>query len=73
MSREEELTAQGWRKQATTDEPRLSEMAAMYAEIGFEVLLEPFHPGQEKGCSGCLAASPERFKTLYTRRKKEAP
>ena len=72
MTREEELTSQGWQKQATYDKPRLSEMVAMYAEIGFEVHLEPFHPGQEKGCDGCLAVFPDLYKTIYTRKRVEA-
>jgi hypothetical protein len=72
MTRAEELVAQGWQKQATTDEPRLSEMTEMYAGIGFDVHLEPFHPGQEKGCDGCLAVFPDLYKTIYTRKRKEA-
>ena len=43
MTRQEELTRQGWTRQATFDEPRLSEMADMYKDIGLEVHLEPLH------------------------------
>jgi hypothetical protein len=71
MSRKEQLKLQGWERQATYDEPRLSEMADMYAEVGLEVHLEPFHPDEEPGCTGCMATMPERFKTIYTRRKSE--
>ncbi len=67
--REEQLTRQGWAKKATYDEPRLSEMVDMYKEIGLEVHLEPFHPDQEPGCTGCMAITPEKYKTVYTRRK----
>ncbi len=52
MTRAEDLASQGWKKQAVTDEPRLSEMVAMYVEIGMEVLLEPFDPKEERGCHG---------------------
>ncbi len=52
MTREEELIRQGWKKQATYDEPRLSEMADTYREIGLEVHLEAFHPDEEPGCTG---------------------
>jgi hypothetical protein len=71
MTREAELTAQGWQKQATTDDPRLSEMVEIYAEIGFEVHLEPFHPELESGCVGCMAALPDLYKTIYTRKSKK--
>ena len=43
---------QGWKKQATYDEPRLSEMADTYREIGLEVHMEAFHPDEEPGCTG---------------------
>ncbi len=69
MTRAEELAAQGWRRQATTDEPRLSEMADLYRQIGMEVHLEPFHPEEEEGCIGCLAESPDRYWTIYIRKR----
>jgi hypothetical protein len=72
MTREAELTSRGWQRQATYDEPRLSEMAEMYQEIGLEVHLEPFHPEDESGCAGCLAAAPDLYKTIYTRKRVEA-
>jgi hypothetical protein len=72
MTREEELIAQGWQRQATYDEPRLSEMVDMYREVGMEVHLEPFHPADEKGCVGCLAAFPDLYKTIYTRKREES-
>jgi hypothetical protein len=71
MTREEELTAQGWQRQATYDEPRLSEMADLYREIGLEVHLEPFHPEDESGCAGCLTAAPDLYKTIYTRKREK--
>jgi hypothetical protein len=69
MSRPEELAAQGWQRQATYDEPRLSEMADLYRELGLEVHLEPLHPEGENGCIGCLAEFPERYRTIYTRKR----
>ena len=69
MSLKEKLISEGWEKKATYDDPRLSEMVAMYEEIGLEVHLEPFDAENEDGCSGCLQLSPERFKTIYTRKK----
>ena len=66
MSREEELQKQGWEKRFTTDEPRLSEAVEQYTEIGFEVHLEPFDMSSE-GCTSCLVAFSDRYKTIYTR------
>ena len=67
MMREETLIRQGWERQATYDEPRLSEMVETYLEIGLEVHLEAFHPDKEPGCTDCMTATPEKFKTIYTR------
>ncbi len=71
MTPEEKLISEGWEKQTTYDEPRLSEMVDTYKEIGLEVLLEPFNAANEKGCTGCMELSPDQFKTIYTRRKEE--
>ena len=69
MTRQEQLAHQGWQRQATYDEPRLSEMADMYKDIGLEVHLEPFHADEEPGCTVCMATKPELYKTIYTRKK----
>jgi len=69
MTRQEELTRQGWKRQTIYDEPRLSEMADMYREIGLEVHLEPFHADEEPACTGCMEVMPELYKTIYTRKK----
>ena len=69
MKRQEQLAHQGWQRQSTYDEPRLSEMAEMYREIGLEIHLEPFHADEEPRCADCMAANPELFKTIYTRKK----
>jgi hypothetical protein len=66
---EQKLIGDGWEKRATYDDPRLSEMAAMYAEIGLEVHLEPFNAENEETCTGCMQLSPGQFKTIYTRKK----
>ena len=66
---EEKLIKEGWQKQATYDEPRLSEMVELYEEIGLEIHLEPFHAENETGCTGCMQLMPDLFKTIYTRGK----
>ncbi|MDP2643983.1 MAG: hypothetical protein Q8P24_03520 [Desulfobacterales bacterium] len=69
-SRHQELTRQGWERQVIYDEPRLSEIAEMYREIGLEVHLEPFHPGEEVSeCSECMKSFPEKYQIVYTRKK----
>jgi len=68
MTREEELKREGWEKRFTIDEPRLSEMAEQYKELGFEVLLEPFDTSSED-CTTCITAFHDRYKTIYTRHK----
>jgi hypothetical protein len=68
MTRAEELQKEGWEKRFTIDEPRLSEMLEQYQELGFEVLLEPVDPSSEE-CTVCITASPDRYRTIYTRRK----
>lgn len=70
MTREEELRKEGWEKRFTMDEPRLSEMAEQYRELGFEVLLEPIDTASEE-CTLCLKDpnSGHRYKTIYTRLK----
>ena len=71
MIPEEKLIKEGWKKQATYDDPRLSEMVEMYRDIGLEVHLEPFSAANEPGCTGCLQVEPDQFQTIYTRRKDE--
>lgn len=65
----EDLEKQGWIKQTTYDEPRLSEIAEMYREMGFDVHIEPFNPNDETECSECMKAQPDRYKTIYTRKR----
>jgi len=71
LTPEEKLIKDGWQKRATYDDPRLSEMVAMYADIGLEVHLEAFHAENKTGCSACMQLMPDLFKTIYTRRKAE--
>ena len=70
-SREEELRRQGWTRQFTASEPRLSEAVKLYESLGYEVRLEPAEPpeGGDEACRQCLLYS--QCKTIYTRPKKE--
>jgi hypothetical protein len=69
MTRQEELTRQGWTRRATYNEPRLSEVGEMYRDIGLEVHLEPFHADEELHCTACMASMPGKYTTIYTRKK----
>jgi hypothetical protein len=43
-------------------------MVDQYKELGFEVLLEPVDLSSEE-CTSCIAVDPQRYKTIYTRKK----
>jgi hypothetical protein len=66
---EAQLAEQGWERHSTLDDPRLSEFVELYKEIGFEVHLEPIHPEEEIGCMKCMLENPEKYKTIYIRKK----
>ena len=68
-TRQKELAREGWERKATYDEPRLSEMTTAYKDIGLEVHLEPFHADEEPGCSVCMRIMPDKYKTIYIRKK----
>jgi hypothetical protein len=78
-----ELEKQGWVRQFVASEPRLSEAAALYGELGFDVHLEPIRKGQDcDTCSGteehkdkgecrvCFDGFEDQYKILFTRRRK---
>lgn len=73
--RETELIKQGWERRFFASEPRLSEMAEMYEETGFEVHLEPLSAVEEpdnaseecQGCKICLEGFEDEYKVIYTR------
>jgi len=70
----QELERQGWERRTAEREPRLSELVALYEELGFEVMLLPSRPedfsGTGKECEACLDEETlAQYKTIYTRRK----
>jgi len=67
--RELELEKEGWVRQTTYDEPRLSELVETYTDMGLEVRLES--PDPEALCDSCLKGSEGSLKTIYTRERKE--
>lgn len=69
-----ELAAEGWVRKSVATEPRLGEIAALYRELGMEVLLVPLLElcGLEDdsgGCATCIEgdADPGRYKVVFTR------
>ncbi len=71
-SRQKELESEGWVRQFTADEPRLSEAVELYDSLGFEVHLEPVTPGESaEGCQICFEEDANRYKTIYTRPRRE--
>jgi hypothetical protein len=76
VKREDELIAAGWERRFIACEPRLSEMMAMYKEIGFEVHLEPIPDKdelngagcEESGCTVCFDVDPQRYRIIFTRK-----
>ena len=62
------LTEQGWQKKGVYAEPRLSEVVKMYADLGFEIRIMPFEPDGEAACTECMRESPDRYRTVYTRK-----
>jgi hypothetical protein len=80
-TRAEALEAEGWTRQFVAGEPRLSEAAEMYRELGFEVHLEPLPKepvcetcvGPEEGegeCRACFDGFEDQYKIIYTRPQK---
>lgn len=70
-SRQKELEGEGWVRQFTADEPRLSEAVELYESLGLEVHLEPVTPDKSaEECQICFEEDADRYKTIYTRPKR---
>jgi len=63
------LTADGWARRFTAEEPRLSEMAEYYRSLGMDVRVEQGALGEDDECRSCFDAEgfEDRYKTIYTR------
>ena len=66
--REKELEEEGWVKQTTIGEPRLSEIAELYKSLGYEVRLESVKLDEE--CRRCYEGEVDEVKTVYVRKKR---
>lgn len=68
--RSDALEKEGWLKRSILDEPRLSEVVAMYRELGLDVKVVDVKLGDVDGCTACLDGAMERYKIVYTRETK---
>lgn len=79
-SRIQDLEKEGWTKQFVANEPRLSESAEMYKQLGFDVHLEPLPKEPEcESCAGteeqeeksecriCFEGVEDQYKLIFTR------
>lgn len=67
---EDRLLREGWRRQTTIGEPRLSEIVDTYKTMGYEVHVESWQTDGDD-CTTCLDDDQARGKvlgTVYTRR-----
>ena len=71
--REALLLKEGWVKQSTLGEPRLSEVVENYKSLGYEVNVEEFRDqGGGAGCTTCFDAGREMgqvYGTVYIRKR----
>ncbi len=71
---EADLGSIGFRKRFIADEPRLSEAADMYRELGEDVYLKPLEAEDLAGadCTECYKANPGKFRVIFTRKRGQA-
>ncbi len=70
--REKELEKEGWVKQTTIGEPRLSEIVELYKSLGYEVRFEPVKLDElDEECRRCYESEIDEVKTVYVRKKKK--
>jgi hypothetical protein len=65
------LLKDGWVRQTTIGEPRLSEIVQNYKAMGFEVHVEEFK-AEGEGCNTCFDAGQEMgfsYGTVYVRKR----
>ncbi|UCD26751.1 MAG: hypothetical protein JSV75_01100 [Candidatus Bathyarchaeota archaeon] len=69
--KKESLEKEGWIRQTTIGEPRLSEIIELYKSLGYEVSLESVNPDDlDEECRRCYEKEINEVKTVYVRKKK---
>lgn len=74
-SEEARLLKEGWVKQTTIGEPRLSEIVENYKAMGYEVYVKEYQ-SQGAGCNTCFDAGKEMgdvYGDVYIRKSGKAP
>lgn len=72
-----QLESEGWKRQFTANEPRLSEAVELYEETGCEVHLEPLvvtsdsdgSDGDGVQCNSCYEGAEDQYKIIFIRKK----
>jgi len=59
----------GLKRRGIYDDPKLTQISKLYEELGFTVILEPFRPEAETGCTECIKKNSDKYKVLYTKKK----
>ena len=77
----EALRQEGWTRQFTANEPRLSEAVELYKESGFEVRLEQLPPVRKLSegdvfrpdgeCRQCFEGDEDKYRIIFTRPKED--
>jgi hypothetical protein len=68
---EGKMEKEGWIKQTTIGEPRLSEIVELYKSLGYEVRLEPVKLDElDEECRKCYEGEIDEVKTVYVKKKK---
>ncbi len=70
--RENELVLNGWEKQFTCDEPRLSEATELFESMGKDVIVENVvieNLPNGDACKECFISCSGEVKTIWTRTK----
>jgi hypothetical protein len=69
--REKKLAKEGWIKQTTIGEPRLSEIVELYKSLGYEVRLELVKLDElDEECRKCYEGEIDEVKIVYVKKKK---
>ena len=71
--KEADLLAEGWIKQTTIGEPRLSEIVENYRQLGYEVHVIEHQEESGGGCNTCFTAGAEMgqvYGDVYIRKGK---
>ena len=70
-TKKSQLEKEGWIRQFTIEEHRVSEYVELYESLGHEVRVEPIDPSELGECQACYTAECNKYRTIYTRTKQQ--